>query len=167
MILGIGDSFVISYHTCRQVLYNFSSCAKSAWILTASVTGESGKRELGRIWRKWARGDVGNAVSFPAATWLPFPSSKGYLSDTFIMCHVKLSSVDSNSSKSGCRLKTRAGRLMGGRPTNLCIHAAKFWHHFTYLMEMCANCRCHLLEILSAALCLTFFNNAVLKCRLQ
>lgn len=52
MILGIDDAFLFffcsSSHTCRQVLYNFSSCAKSAWILTASQRNEQTNEE----WRR-------------------------------------------------------------------------------------------------------------------
>lgn len=74
MILGIDDSFVNSTphthtptHMCRQVLYNFSSC-----------TNINCKR---------------NAACLLA--WHPSISAafSGYLSDTFILCHPKVSSA--------------------------------------------------------------------------
>lgn len=58
MILGIDDPlffFFSSSHTCRQVLYNFSSCAKSAWILTASQRNERMKNEEGTATGRWCQ----------------------------------------------------------------------------------------------------------------
>lgn len=73
MILGIDDPlffFFSSSHTCRQVLYNFSSCAKSAWILTASQRNERMKNEEGTATGRWCQR---LAVFPPAVSLLCLP----------------------------------------------------------------------------------------------
>jgi len=134
-MLGIDYSFVISSHTCRQVLYNFSSCAKSAWILTASAKGETGYADSRRIGGN-GRADV-SFVSFPVATWHPF--SMGYLSNTFIMWHVKLSSLKQHLLKVRLlkALKTSGGRLKTG---DALLTYAYVWLSFGTILHTLWKC---------------------------
>lgn len=155
MILGIDDPlffFFSSSHTCRQVLYNFSSCAKSAWILTASQRNERMKNEEGTATGRWCQ----RLTLFPPAVSLlclppllachssihpsPSPSSlpapcfvlpfSGYLSDTFILCQTKLSSAKQRQSE-----KWRAERGERGSWRDALLTYAYVWLSFVTILH--------------------------------